>query len=597
VSPAPFVARVAPDAGHIESAKRLGAGVAERGPIAVHAVPGLEIARNAPADSELPGSPRTVCLIDGRVDGMELLADELGREANGETLLAHAYEVLGEAVLSRVHGPFVALLWDRDRRRGIVVRDQLGGRPLFFCDRGSEQFVASEIRDLIASSVTAPKPDRVSVAHWLARQTPPGDRTLFAGISRLQAGRLIRVGAARVTARRWWEPAYREPVAISRSEAVAELRNAMSESVDRALRSARAPGLMLSGGLDSSSIAGLMRAAGHQARVYSGVFPTHPRVDESARIQLLAERLGIEVEQVVFGGGSALSAAADYIERWALPPSSPNWFVWEPLYELARAEGVDLMIDGEGGDELFGCSPRLLADLLLAGRLRRLVDQARQVPGMGPEPKRRWVMRAISQYAVRGALPPGLHARARTLRHRRRGPAWLSPEARDVLELGSGVDAWKRLGGPRWWASLAFSVVDGPDRMAAQDEAGRAGGLSGFDVAHPWRDLRLVEFVLSLPAELAFDPDLDRPLARAAVRDLIPDEVRLFEHKPFFNDLLDDALAATDAGELERTLHHPSEALAWALAPAALNAVEGRARPLLAWRIATANLWARRVFG
>jgi asparagine synthase (glutamine-hydrolysing) len=593
----PFVARFADAAGRIDGAQRLSTGLAERGPVAVRATPGLELAWNGQSGSEPPGSGRTVCLVDGRVNGLDALAAELEIETDDAGLLARGYERFGEAVLTRVRGSFTLLLWDRELRRGIVARDQLGGRPLFFSDQGSEQLVASEIRDLLPASSRAPNPDRIALANWLARRPPPGTRTLFAGISRLPAGRLIRVGDHRAVVHRWWTPAYKEPRALAHPEAVEELRDAMSAAVERALRPAAVPGLMLSGGLDSSCVAGLTHELGCATRAYSGVFPAHPRVDESARVKVLAEHLGIDVHEHAFAGGSALDAAAEYTERWALPPLSPNWFVWEPLYETARADGVDVMLDGEGGDELFGCSPRLLADLLVAGRLRQLIAQARRIPGMGPDPKRQWLSRAFSQYALRGAVPPTLHTWARTMRARGTGQAWLSKEALGLLDRDSNRDAWKRITGPRWWASLAFSLVDGPDLMAAQDEGGRAGGLRGFEVAHPWRDLSLVDLVLSLPPQLAFDPDLDRPLAREAVRDLVPDGVRLSEHKPFFNDLLDDALATTDAPQLAQLLRDPPEAVAWALEPGGIDGIEGPRRSLVGWRVATACLWGRTMFG
>ncbi len=596
MSPSAFIARFAADSGRPEAAERLGAGLADRGAVAFSAMPGLELAWTAPSGSEPPGSGRIVCLIDGRIHGVESLAAEVGIDADEATVLARAYELLGEAALSRVHGSFALLLWDRERRSGIVARDQLGGRPLFYRSDDSGLIVSSEIRDLLAASSRAPDPDRIALAHWLARRRPPGARTLFAGISRLQAGRLIRVGDARADVERWWAPVYREPRDVDRADAVEELREAMSDSVERALRPASAPGVMLSGGLDSSCVAGFVRHLGVDTRSYSGVFPAHPRVDESARIRLLADHLGIDVLEFAFSGGSALAAAGEYTRRWALPPSSPNWFVWEPVYEVARADGIDVMLDGEGGDELFGCSPRLLADLMLSGNVRQLIAEARRIPGMGPNPKRRWVWRAFLEYAVRAALPPALHARARSLRNSSDGPAWLSEEARQMLDGDSDQDAWKRLDGPRWWASLAYSLVDGPDLMAAQDEGGRAGGLRGFDVAHPWRDLALVNLILSLPPQLAFDPNLDRPLAREAVRGLVPDSVRLSQHKPFFNDVLDDALAGPDSLELESLLADPPEALEWALAPSGLSGIGGATRPLIGWRLATAALWAQEVF-
>jgi asparagine synthase (glutamine-hydrolysing) len=372
----------------------------------------------------------------------------------------------------------------------------------------------------------------------------------------------------------------------------------MTAAVGRALDGAGDPAIMLSGGLDSACVAGLAHRLGSSARAYSQAFPAHPEIDESELIELIAGELGLGVRTLAFAGGSALAAADRYAQTWALPPSSPNWFAWEPLYEAARDDGIDVLLDGEGGDEVFGCSPHLLADLLVAGRLRELVAQARRIPGMGASPSRRRVRRAIAHYGVRGALPAGLHGRLRRMRNRGgSAPAWLTPEAAGLLEGPPERDAWKSRSGPRWWASLAFSLIDGPDRMAAQDEAARAGGRGGFAVAHPWRDLALIELMLSLPPQLSFDPDHDRPLAREAVRGLIPERVRLSDRKPVFNALLDDAFAGPDADGLAAILRDPADAVAWAVRPEGLTTVSGPARSLVGWRIATACIWARGALG
>jgi asparagine synthase (glutamine-hydrolysing) len=597
LSARPFLARVARDAGQRDGAERLRAALGRTTTAAATMTPGLELAWSAAADAEPPGTPRVICLIDGSVEGLDALAAELGVDGDEQTVLALAYERLGAATLDRIRGAFAVVLWDRQTRTGIVARDQLGGRPVHWRAEADGHILGSEIRDLLAAGDAGGAPDRLAVARWLARRPAADERTLFDGVSRLGAGRLIRLEDGRAEVRRWWEPRYGEPQAVGRPEAALQVRSAMAGAVERALAGGERPGIMLSGGLDSACVAGLARHSGSRPSAYSQVFPSHPRIDESGAIEVLEGALGIAVHKLSFAGGSALKAAADYSRAWALPPSSPNWFVWEPLYELARTEGVDVLLDGEGGDELFGCSPPLLADLLRAGRIGELVSQARRIPGMGQDPPPRRVTRAIAEYGGRAALPPALHRGLRRLRRRGR-PAmpWLSAEARALLDDGEERDAWKTLPGPRWWASLAFSLVDAPDRMAVHDEAGRAGG-GAFDVAHPWRDLTLVELMLSLPPQLSFDPELDRPLAREAVRGLIPDSVRLSGEKPIFNELLDDALAGPDAETLAGALRDPGEAVAWALRPEGIHDVTGPARSLVMWRIATAALWGRGAFG
>jgi asparagine synthase (glutamine-hydrolysing) len=272
--------------------------------------------------------------------------------------------------------------------------------------------------------------------------------------------------------------------------------------------------------------------------------------------------------------------------------------VWRPLIAQAIDDGTDQLLDGEGGDELFGCSPYLLADLLRRGRLVRLASTARRIPGMGAHPKPRWIWRAISEYGLRGSLPPRLERMAWRARKRRQGgPAWLSTHMLDLVLDSEGLNDWKRLPGPRWWSYLVHAVIGGPDAMGSDDELRREAALNGVKVAHPWRDPRLIAFVLSLPPEPAFDGRYDRALAREAMRGMLPEQVRLRDEKPFFNVLLENAMSGVDGPLLERLLLSPPEALEPFIRrqgiPRLIEARGSGTGTLDAWRLATVALWLR----
>ncbi len=266
------------------------------------ALPSLELAWQGPSAGEPPGSPATVCILDGWVEGIDELADVLRVEGAAEYVLARGYESFGEGLLARLKGSFALLIWSREERRGLVARDQLGGRTVFSRKVDGEWLVASEVRDLLAATPRAAAADDVALAHWLARQPLPEGRTLFAGIERLGAGRLLHLADGKASVDRWWEPVHKPPREVGREQAVSELREGMSRAVERVLKQARSPGIMLSGGLDSGCVAGLTSRSGHAARAYAGVFPSHPQVDESARIRLLSRSWALRYASTRFEG-------------------------------------------------------------------------------------------------------------------------------------------------------------------------------------------------------------------------------------------------------------------------------------------------------
>jgi asparagine synthase (glutamine-hydrolysing) len=512
-------------------------------------------------------------------------------------LLAAAFGRLGEGAFAHLRGGWVALVWDREREIGAIVRDRAGEQPLHLAGRGDGGFTfAPELPELLDVLPMQPPPDDVWLAHFLARRVAPRERTPYAGVQRLPAGWLVSLERSHWRLRPWWRPRPPAQRRLDAEAAAAELRVAMRSAVERATARAATPGVMLSGGFDSASVAALA-AAQRPLRAYSGVFPAHPNADESQRIARLRSHIGLPGVEHELRGGGALAATFDFMRAWRVPPATPNFFLWQALIERAASDGVDVLLDGEGGDELFGCAPPLLADLLRRGRLVKLLTTTRRVPGMGDRLEARKLRRALGLYALRPALPPGLHRAMRAARaNRSEGRDWLAAPHRSLLD-DTARDAWKRRAGPRWWAYLVQAIGPGPDAMGAADHLRREAECCGLRVAHPWADTELADFVLSLPPDLAFDPDLDRPLARMAMADLVPDAVRLDDAKPYFNDPLTDALTGPDS-ELTAELATADEVSPYVHLDRVrelLGRPGGPAWPLDVWRLATVAAWLRQL--
>jgi asparagine synthase (glutamine-hydrolysing) len=540
---------------------------------------------------------RIACAIDGRVR-TDALARSLGLDPAlaPARLVAEGHRLLGAGVAERLGGEFALAVWDRERGTGLLARDRLGARPLFLAERGGALLFASEVRNLLALLPARPAPDGLALAHWLDRSPAPDGRTLFAGIRALPGGGAVVLEDGRWREARSFRPRPRTPVPLATGEAAAAIRRALGAGVERALAGAERPGLMLSGGLDSAAVAAAAVASPGAARpvAYSGVFPAHPAVDESDRIARVRERLGLDGVAMALGCGSALDAADEFQRAWELPPVTPNRFVWRPLLERAAADGVDVLLDGEGGDELFGCARYLVADELRRARPLAAVRTARRLPGMGGRPRPRWIGRALLAYGLRGALPHGLHERLRAARGRRDRPDWLAPD------IDGGRWAWKELPGPRWWAQLASALWG--DRVGAADQARRQAAMHGLAARHPLRDPDLIELVLGLPPELGFDPRLDRPLLRRALAGELPAEALRDTRKPFFNALAQDALGGPDLPRLRELLREPHPELAARLRAGEVGAMLARAGPggappgweIDLWRVATLELWLTR---
>jgi hypothetical protein len=217
---------------------------------------------------------------------------------------------------------------------------------------------------------------------------------------------------------------------------------------------------------------------------------------------------------------------------------------------------------------------------------------------MGERPRARWLGRALASYGVRAALPYAPHERLRRARGRDAHAAgWLDDRA--PLDRPDPW-AWKRTRAPRWWAHLAYTLTVAGDEMGAPDQLRRTAQMAGLERRHPLRDQELIDLVLGLPPELAFDPRLDRPLARRALAGSLPPERLDDDRKPIFNSVLAGALAGEDAPALRQLLADPHPELARQVrteAVAAMLPSAGTAQPRAAaldlWRIASLEMWLR----
>jgi asparagine synthase (glutamine-hydrolysing) len=552
-----------------------------------------------------------LCAIEGSLYEPEALAGELGLPAGTDDarVITAAYRRFGTAALGRLRGDFALVVWDRRDGKGLLACDQLGGRALFLRASGRRLTFATELRNLLRLLPTRPGPDPVAIVHWLALGGPPAGHSFYQDVMQLPAGHCVELDRAGWRVVRYWRPEYRPGGKVDPTEASQLVRRGLERAVRRRSGEGDVTGVMLSGGIDSAAVAGVA-AVGERPPVgaYSAVFPRHPEIDESQLIDLLSSHLGLRSSPLPVLGGSVISGAVGYIREWEVPATSPNLFFWTALLRQAVGHGVNVMLDGEGGDTLFWLSPYLLADRLMSGRALSAVSLAKRFPSDAGYVEHAVAARLVRDWGVKGAMPYRLHR----LRQRIRGratfaPSWFSVESAKLRFDTDPELHWKRSKAPRWW-SAALDGVTGISSTLVHDTARRRNASVGLRAGHPLLDVDLIELVLGLPPELSFDARLSRPLLRESVRGLIPEEVRLRPSKSSFDTLFHELLAGREldaarslvlAGDAEVNAYVDRDRVRRELfaagPPKAPGALQGWA--LQVWRLVTAESWLRHQAG
>ena len=505
----------------------------------------------------------------------------------------------GTMAPERLRGDFALASWDPERQEGFLARDQLGVRPLFFSKVGGRLYFASELRDLLSMLPSTPGPDPDGVAHWIALSTRPGTDTLYEGVERLGPGEMLRFGPGGVSRTRYWEPRFREPLELPPGEWGERVREGLRVAVQRRLDPEGGTGVLLSGGLDSASIAAV---GADSLSACSGTFPEHPQADEAELIGELRRTLGLSGLVAEVRPGGLVASVFEHTAAWRAPLLGWGDFWTLPLLRAAAERGIGTVLGGDGGDEVFAPRAYALADALRAGRPGRLLGLARRLPGSGPHVGRRREAAMIARLALAGAMPPRPAGWGMPWGDAG-APAYLTRSARRRVRRSDDPDGWKRLNGPRWWAGAAHGIVYGIEATGAYEHQRRLARLAGLEARHPMLDLDLVELALRQPPEQTLDPRFSRPVLREAMAGLLPDSVRLRPQKALFESLIVSTLRGPDSAAVREILTAPDAEIgayidreqmdAALFAPAAGQGEDEFRWMWQVWRLLTIELWLR----
>jgi asparagine synthase (glutamine-hydrolysing) len=510
---------------------------------------------------ERGGDAGTVaCAWTGRISGLGRLAEAAGiaPTARAEEILAAGYRRLGTAMLHRLRGAFLLLVWDREAERGLIGTDLLGQCALFWRETGDGAVFASELGHLLPVLDSRPPPDDLSVIHMLTRPGPPRGRTPYAGVRRLETGSCVELDGRGWRVTRHWQPRYEGSLRGSREELAAALRDEIGAAVGRSLEGGGRAGVFLSGGIDSSITTAVASGLGADLRAYSAVFPDHPELDESDYIDSVVEESSIGSRRFAIDARGSLAASLEYLGAWEVPILGIGFVLERALGAEAAADGVELVLDGQGGDEVFGTTPYVAAHDLARGRLLRSIRTTQSTPWTSAIPTARARLALWRSAAFNPWIPDRIFTAVRRMRGRQPPAPDLLTEPGQRAYLESVDDgAWKHASrGPLWWRYMSDLMIYNAsgDRC---DYLRHRSALFGMEARSPLLDVDLALFALRLPPHLAMDPERDRPLARDAMEGVLPEKVRTRTGKSNLSQFYWEVVTRGDMDDVRRLLSDP----------------------------------------
>ncbi len=493
------------------------------------------------------GASGALMTADLRIDNRDDLIARIGvspQEAahwpDSRMLLA-GWEKFGNELWPLLRGPFAAAIWDPGTRVLTLARDHLGLNVVMW-HRSRHFFAfATMPNGLFALADMPRKLSEEKFADFLVLNHADHETTIYQNVFRVPPAHILEVTVnGELSRRRYWSPADIKPVRLPSDQQYADgLREILDRAVRRQMRSAYPVGALMSGGLDSSSVAVLAARAlaeknqrlsaftGVPRRGFDGEVPSGSYADETPYVEAIRRAVPtIDVSYIRNDECNDFDELEHFFTALEGPVRNPTNLGWvlEAL-RGARAQGARVLLGGFYGNSTISWSGWSQA----AAHLKhgRLITAARQWHlYYRRTPYSRWV--ALRRLLIEPMVPMRVAEWAERRRHPDRVAAWYAhAPIRPEFAAAVAVDARARRAGHDFLYRMR------PDERArglahidyAGDWHAAEKAITGVEVRDPTADMDVVAYCLGIPSEQYLAEGIDRSLIRRAMWGLLPEAV------------------------------------------------------------------------
>lgn len=506
-------------------------------------------------------SGRFMIVFNGEVFNYVELRAELEKtgarfrgHSDTEVILA-AFECWGiEDAVQRFIGMFAMAVWDASTRTLSLIRDRLGIKPLYYSRQNGRVTFASELRGIMTAPGFSGALNESALNAYLRYLYIPAPDTIFKDVHKLLPGHILRVnldlaGAEPNLSKPYWSvdsvyaQAQKNPFEGTEQEAVSELRRLLQDVVSLRMRSDVPVGALLSGGVDSSTVVGLMQCVSTRpVRTFTIGFPGTVH-DESTYAAQVAERLGTQHTHLPLTGQDALDVVPQLPEVFDEPFADPSLIPTYLVSKLARQD-VTVALTGDGGDELFAGYERYVQGERLIRAAARAPHAVRAAVGAVI---RKGTVQTWDRAYEQIARITGNSGRQRLAGQKIRKLGDMLAQKNDGRMYGTLLSVgWQDAGAVRGRRDEAMSSVDRlltaqaglslVDRMQLIDlqtylpddllaKVDRASMAVSLEARVPLLDHRVVEFSWRLPHEYKIRNGRGKWILKEVVRGMIGDDL------------------------------------------------------------------------
>lgn len=306
---------------------------------------------------------RYICMLNGEIYNFKKIYEEIKSNFvwNGSSdteILLNAWVYWGVECLNKIDGMFAFSIWDKKLKKIIIARDRTGEKPVYYYkDKNSILFSSRPTPILKLLPNLKKKYDTSSVALYLESGYFPRNKSIFEGINKLEPGSYIEFDNNSFSIKQYWSVNNFNPNIFEKKTLdlqVKDCETLLTKSILERLSSDKPLGFFLSGGIDSSLIVALASRIMNKKNVKAfNLGFDHPDFDESEEASFVANKLGVGLEKYKLTPSSLIKLIPNMHQKFDEPFFDSSCFPLMALSEFAKRK-VDVVLTGDGGDELFG---------------------------------------------------------------------------------------------------------------------------------------------------------------------------------------------------------------------------------------------------
>jgi asparagine synthase (glutamine-hydrolysing) len=457
------------------------------------------------------------------------LAEQRGQRA----ALAQAYRRHGARLTALLGGQFALALIDPARPFVLLATDRMGTQPMCYARVGADGFVfASSAQSVRRHAGVQARVSAQALYDYVYFHMIPSPRTVYAGIDKLERGSELVFESGTVSTRGWWTPRFDEYGDSPLDELARDLQSALREAV-RACRPDAQTASFLSGGLDSSTVCGYHReVSGHRTPAYTIGFGAEG-YDEMRYARIAARHFDLDLREHYVTPDDIAGSMRDIARAYDEPFGNSSAVPTLACARRAHADGVRVMLAGDGGDEIFAGNDRYARQTLFEHywRLPATVRTALIEPLILGLPVTAWTppTRKLRSYVAQARVP--MPARLATYNFIQRmtpqalfEPAFLArvdvgqPPA--MLDASYGAAPAQTLVNRMMYLDWKITLADNDLRKVS-----RMCELAGIEVRYPMLDDALIDLSLRVPARLKLKGRTLRWFYKQALTGFLPREI------------------------------------------------------------------------